>query len=89
MGEAPPEGDKNVVSKLDLNNDGYTSKMNGISEGSSGNEGRTQTRRRPFSAVFGKRVRLFFSRWKWRRKTKRGKSLSKPGPVRTLSGACY
>ena len=83
MGEAPPEGEHKDANQLHSNNDDNASKMNGISKATSQNEGRT--RRRPFASAFGKRMRLFFSPWKWRRKTKRG--LDKPpGPSRTLSG---
>jgi len=47
--------------------------------------------RRTFSAVFRKRVRLFFRPWKWSRRkndTKRAKSCSNPpaGPTRSISG---
>ena len=89
MGETPSDGGKEDASELNLYNDTNGGKMNGTTKSTNTrNEGRTQSRRRPFASAFGKRMRLFFSPWKWRRKTKRAKSLDKSiGPVRTQSGA--
>lgn len=70
MGEASPGGDGDDASKIDICKKIKVKRMNGNSNVNntqvSSHESAKSVRRRSFSVVFGKRVRLFFKPWKWR-----------------------